>query len=82
LEISKDDYRIVPDNDVYKNDGCNDSAFDPVSKGEGQHHNDGEDERQRIGHLPEEDLKDRDFLAIFEAIGAVCCKARGRLVSP
>ena len=73
-------YRIIPDNNVHKNDGCHDSTFDPVSKGERQNHDDGEDKRQTVRNLPEKDLKDGDLLAIFETIGTVFGKARGCFV--
>jgi hypothetical protein len=76
-----DGYRIVPNNDVYENNGCYDSSFDPVSKGERQDHHDREDKGQTVRDLPEEDLKDRDLLAIFETIGSVRSKARGRFIA-
>jgi hypothetical protein len=76
-----EDYRIIPNNDVYENDGCYDSTFDPVSKGERQNHDDREDKGQTVRDLPEKDLKDRDLLTIFEAIGAVRSKARGRFIA-
>jgi hypothetical protein len=74
-------YLIVPNNDVYENNGCYDSSFDPVSKGERQDHHDREDKGQTVRDLPEEDLKDRDLLAIFETIGSVRGKARGRFIA-
>jgi hypothetical protein len=74
-------YRIIPDNDVYKHNGCNDRSFNPVSEGERQDHDDCEDESQAVRDLPEEDLKDGDFFAVFEAIGTVRGKARGRFVA-
>jgi hypothetical protein len=70
----------LPNDNIDEYNSGDDSALDPIPKGEGEDHDDGKDEGQAVRDLPQKNLKYRDLLAILQAIGAVCGQATCRFI--
>lgn len=71
----------LPNDNVDEYDRGNDRAFNPISEREGQDHDDGKDECQTVRDLSQEDLENRDLLAILQAVGAICGQASDRFIA-